>query len=403
MKRKQNGHAGIVFVLILPVLWGITAVCLDASRGLQTKVRLDEAVDSAVIAISADDVKNDQSNAEIVETYISSYLPEAVPGEPEIIVKNCDSISNCTHYDVTANITLDTWFPGGGGVSGFSETIALSGNSHAQKLTSEKPAGLDVIVVADISSSMSDKWEFERKDKHIREAIYRIWDSLDDIDESAKGSIESTYGHVGVESGYITERFGVGRECYMSELTYSGYHDNTAGWNLSKTVEEMFTEKDSSHCIRTPWIIVNPEFLPTPNYRAKTQVVADMEAWGGTSSIDGLIRGVQLLKTGNNKNKLLLMISDAEDTWKQAEKYLELSHRYQWCEKMRDHLSTTNSGEKVNLTFAGLHMGYNNIEWFNTCFGKENIYTSSSVDDFFENIDSLINNAQQQDVGHYVK
>ncbi len=55
---KQSGHAAILFAICVPVLFGVFMLGSDGARALQTKARLEEAAEAAVLAVSAEDSSN---------------------------------------------------------------------------------------------------------------------------------------------------------------------------------------------------------------------------------------------------------------------------------------------------------------------------------------------------------
>ncbi|KIF48821.1 hypothetical protein M445_05660 [Vibrio owensii 47666-1] len=241
LARHQHGHAGILLVILLPVLWGITAFSLDGSRGIQTNVRLGEAVDSAVLAISADDVNVKLTDDILVSNYIQSYVPDAVTVIPNSQITTCEGDTNCIHYSVDASLTLDTWFPGSGTIQGFDETMLVGNSSQAQKGLSGVPASIDVMIVADASSSMVASWGGQQKIDALKAIVYKIADDLTEISKTASTNLMPTLGVVPY-SNHVYRRPS-GSLCGATELTLNGFY-----WNTQAVFDTMFTVKDSSWC-----------------------------------------------------------------------------------------------------------------------------------------------------------
>ena len=62
--RKQSGHAAILFAMIIPGWFGLFTLASDGARAIQTKARIEDASEIAVLAIAAhnDDNKNSQGS-----------------------------------------------------------------------------------------------------------------------------------------------------------------------------------------------------------------------------------------------------------------------------------------------------------------------------------------------------
>lgn len=67
--NKQEGHAAILFVMMVPVLFGVFVLGTDGARAMQDRARLDDALEAASLAIAA----HNDSNKE----------PEPDPDSPE--------------------------------------------------------------------------------------------------------------------------------------------------------------------------------------------------------------------------------------------------------------------------------------------------------------------------------
>lgn len=42
LKKQQSGHAAILFVMCIPVLFGVFTLASDGARALQSKARLED-------------------------------------------------------------------------------------------------------------------------------------------------------------------------------------------------------------------------------------------------------------------------------------------------------------------------------------------------------------------------
>ncbi|MFV8433861.1 hypothetical protein ACNO6Y_25025 [Vibrio owensii] len=404
MKSRQNGHAGIVFVLLLPTLWGLTAFSLDSSRGIQAKVRLGEAVDQAVIAVSARSESDSKLDRALIEEYVTSFIPDSIDVEPTLKLKDCseDLTGNCTRYEVSARAQIDTWFPGGTTITGYDDQIAIADESMAEKLATvvlKDPVALDVVIVADTSGSMVDPFEgaASRMDA-VQHVFSKVISRLEIIDnKNDDPDMSSSFGIVPFTRHY--NGYGSDRPCLMYEtIDIPGYRHI---WDLPRTVEEMFVEKTTcaSYVNSNLARRVNWEVLPTTDYTS-IDLGSIQAREDGTIPVHGFIRGVQLLKRGKNKNKLFILITDAEVEDQYNQKHIDFQKKYKWCDIMRNELSS----DGVNLTFVGMKIGSSeNTEWFDICFGEENIYENNDLDDFFNALDEVMKVESDSDVGHYVK
>lgn len=98
LKEKQQGVAGIIFVMLLPILFGTLMLGVDGVRAMQLKARLDEAVDAATLALAAKGIGNNILDKEIVDGYIREYIPEnAKVSNITIEKKKCKDNPECLH------------------------------------------------------------------------------------------------------------------------------------------------------------------------------------------------------------------------------------------------------------------------------------------------------------------
>ncbi|KIF48820.1 hypothetical protein M445_05650 [Vibrio owensii 47666-1] len=403
MKQYESGHAGIMFVLMLPVLWGITAVSLDSSHGIQTKVRLDEAVDQAVIAVSARPVSDSELDDALIEEYVTSYIPYAHNVKPELTLEDCseDVPNSCTRYKATALADIETWFPGGKTIAGFDEKLSIGGTSKAEKVAVpvNKSVALDVIFVADTSESMAKK-DFGGADSRM-DALHKVFSKviarLDDIDKKNDDpDMRSTFGYVPFTDTHYTLKNG--NTCVGLEAKIDEKYPFT--WDLKWTVDNMFNEKTWCNEPDRYDSPRNFEILPTTDYNS-IDVSIIRPRQGGTIPVHSFIRGVQLLKKGKNKDKLLILFTDGEISDRESnDRHIELQRDYQWCDVMRNELSS----DGVNLTFVGMTIGdVKDTTWFDLCFGEGNTYENNNLDEFFDSIEDVMTFETSTEIGHYVK
>ncbi|MHA7227976.1 TadE/TadG family type IV pilus assembly protein [Vibrio campbellii] len=90
--KKQSGHVGMLFAMIIPILFGVFMLGSDGARALQTKARLEEAAEAAVLAVSAEDSENHT----LAQNYIEHYVYD-VDGIENLKVQrlSCDEMPDC--------------------------------------------------------------------------------------------------------------------------------------------------------------------------------------------------------------------------------------------------------------------------------------------------------------------
>ena len=71
--QKQQGHAAILFVMCIPILFGVFTLASDGARALQSKARLEDAAEAAVLAVSAYG-EEDATSTQTGKDYIGHYL-----------------------------------------------------------------------------------------------------------------------------------------------------------------------------------------------------------------------------------------------------------------------------------------------------------------------------------------
>ncbi|HFQ5441753.1 TPA: hypothetical protein ACGUPU_002814 [Vibrio vulnificus] len=401
MKRNQRGHAGVLFVLILPVLWGITAVSLDGSRGIQTKVRLDEAVDSSVIAVSAADEHVLTSDKALVENYVRSYVNDAVTVAPFVDVSSCGDEGSCVQYDVAANVKIDSWFPGGSTIQGFDESMLVASYAKAQKGTVIASDPIDVVVAMDMSLSMQQPFTGEPGKKRL-DATYEVIDKVVSVlGNAVDGDKKSTLAFVPWGTGYYDEG------CLKHEPVYNekGFNHESHTWDHPATIAKLWQTKDRTHCIKQSWLQMprmNGILYPTPDFNNFSTKVRAMTFDQGTQIGHGIIKGAQLLRQGSNKKRVLIAVTDGQDS--QYSDLLKSINEYGLCKEITRGLSANNAGELFDFTFIfiGLDAHLYPTDWMADCVGEENVYTAETGKEFLDAMLSFTT-ATESDVGQFVK
>ena len=88
-RLKQKGHAALLFVLLIPALFGMFTLGLDGALMLQNDARLNDALEAASLAVAAANDDNDDDgdgvddgkiglgssfNQTLAKAYINEYM-----------------------------------------------------------------------------------------------------------------------------------------------------------------------------------------------------------------------------------------------------------------------------------------------------------------------------------------
>tara|TARA_Y100000588_G_C14134732_1_gene873287 strand:+ start:29 stop:1351 length:1323 start_codon:yes stop_codon:yes gene_type:complete len=427
LRRGQQGHAGILTVLILPALWMLFSMGTDGARGLQDKARLDDALEAAVLAVSAHNDENigtngSQVNKDIVNAYVNAYVTdkESITGV-KITKLDCDNIPDCVsglsngdsrffQYEVTASTKHDSWFSSD---ENFGAQFDVSGSSISRKYQ-DNP--VDVVFVSDFSGSMDNGWSGGNQDKYkdLRDVIASVTVELQKFNDNVNLD-DNTISFVGYNNyTKVTQH-----NCYLDQLKYKTEVKIRRGKirvetrvDYSATVNDVFNEKNASNC-RTENIYPNAKFndiLPTTNFTTFNSTVNTFRPDGYTASHQGLIRGAQLAMQGTNPRRLIVILSDGADLGdnKVANRGTR-SHKgisenlygqYGLCDKIRNDLNsqTTSDGDDVlsRVAVIGFDYDLDSNKGLKDCAGEDNVFKAQNKTEILAKILELIS----EEIGH---
>ena len=419
--HRQQGHAAILFVMMVPVLFGVFVLGTDGSRAMQDRARLDDALEAASLAISAhnDDNESDSSvisgtgssvNKQIAQAYISQYMTDMDEiTKINIERKECNTTSGdtCT-YDATSSdplffqYTVDaktkhiSWF---GGEGALGDNFNVTSQSTARKYQNNT---VDVVFVADFSGSMDDYWNGTVKYLGLLDVIESVLETLDKYNKKSSSSDKNTAAFV---------PFNIGMQLtYEKTCDYLKY-DNY-GWfskyvNYSTTVSDLFSYNGScSNYDRLFHLVDNKsvEYL--------YDEIKDFKPSGNTASFQGVIKAAQVLKSRSNNKKLMIILSDGEETgyfgyWGGRESGNTVAktlygETYQMCQKIRNTLNSSDTdGDGVSdveskIAVIGFNYDVDSNEGLNLCAGSDNVYEAENFDDIRQQILQLI----VEEIGH---
>lgn len=402
--KHQQGHAALLFVMIVPVLFGIFALATDGVRALQSKARLGDAAEVAVLTIAAKNADNhdvdfagsgSRVNRDIATSVIANYFyqqNQILEGELKISKLACDDIPECREglkkggnrfyeYRIEAKTKLNTWFPGNESIIGFGDTFTVGHAAKARKYVNKT---VDVVFVADFSGSMGFAWNGKRKIDALKSVMKSIVDEVEKFDEITDGN-----NTVGI----VPFNFNTKEQSGYRFVNYSYSADWTVRNLWNKGINTSREHGDSSFFYDIPLTNNYKNFISqfnrfTPNH--------------GTASYEGVIRGAQMLKTGKNARRLLIVLSDGQDSGgyhDKAYKHRELNDRH-YCQVIKRGLSEDKNekGEYFTAKLAVIGFDYeiNKDVGLARCVGADNVYKAENEQEILDRILELIS----EEIGH---
>ncbi len=352
----QQGTATIMFILMVPVLFGFFALGIEGSRYIQTRIQLDDAAEVASLALSARGSSDQTANEALAKAYIEALVPDAKNILITVTRRECKDISGCGtpgihdsrgfhfyEYRVSATTTHDSWLPwwNSSGL-GFAPEVSLGTAAVSRKF---QGTAIDVVFVADFSWSMSQKWGSENKIVRLKEIVKDIASEV--ISYSASWQDKNKIALVPF-SNRTYDKNSSGQFCTLIQY----------GKSAADTVSNLFIEKQcsnpkNSQDFHTVALTDSDTQLATQLTAMKTKSFFSCVWRGGggcTASFEGIIRGAQIASKGQNPYRLIVVLSDGEDMPNsETTKHTQLlSHNY--CDKIRAELNkqTTTSGYNVS-------------------------------------------------------
>ncbi|MGF1704308.1 TadE/TadG family type IV pilus assembly protein [Enterovibrio baiacu] len=428
-QKKQRGVAAIMFVVIFPTFFALFVLGVEATRYLQTHARFGDAVEMASLAVAANASTLDSENKKLAKDYAQAYVPDGSIdlSKIRIIKKSCDEIygEQCgkpnvydeeglvfTQYNVVVKSDFTSWYPEDDFAHGFHETVTMGTNAVSRKY---QGFTIDVAFVADFSGSMKDPWNGQTKYQGVIEVISNITEKLESFNESTEQELDGK--RLLNRAAFIGYNLYTSNgSSYFSNVSYTSNASLSREWwtntpriafastianplnTGSKRINGRVSGDDSSY-FRT--VDLTDDF---PNFRS---TINQFSPNHGTASYEGIIAAAKLLEQGENVRKLIIVLSDGEDSVNQNnsndDRYpgYAASRLYNGglCSNILNDLEALEvDGRSVEAKIAVIGFDYNIAEnpGLQTCAGAENVQSANSYQDIYDNILELIS----EEVGH---
>ncbi|QUM81960.1 VWA domain-containing protein [Moritella sp. 5] len=408
--KRQQGHAALLFTIIVPALFGLFILATDGVRALQNKARLGDAAEMAILTIAAANVDNIDSyrpvagaevmegsgsevNRNLVNNIISNYFDHqqlTVEDALKIRKLTCEEIPECREelqhgghhfyeYRVEAKVQSKTWFSGNSSSVGFGDSVTVGHGAKARKSINR---ALDVVFVADFSGSMNDYWKGGKsKIEALKSVVGRFVTEIEKFEK-----MTGEYNTVGIVPYHIATADGPEKLV----INFTNNADATISQIWQKGYVWRPRKADDPLCYDIPL---------THHYESLIKTFNTFEPGYGTSSWEGIIRGAQILKKGNNARRLLIVLSDGLDGRKDIHKSLNDKG---YCQIIKKGLSEgqNEKGENYSAKLAVIGYGYDNKVEDNKgllrCVGADNVYEAEDEKEILDKVLMLMS----EEVGH---
>lgn len=400
--RKQSGHAAILFAMMIPAFFGIFTLASDGARALQSKARLEDASEVAVLAIAAHNADNSGSssgsaiNKQIARDWIGQYMQDMQAiSDIKITKLSCNDITECKEglengesryfqYEIIAKTSHLSWFPGNDSTAGFGESFDVAGAATARKFQSES---VDVMFVSDFSGSMDWKWSGGNSNsRKYQDLITIIGDVIKELKKFNDANITTT-NRVGFTGFNTYTRALANNSCYQNQ------YDRNAG----RTVKKIFDVKRCKN--GSPGYAKFHDIAVTDKYDEFNNSIKYFKPDGGTASYQGIIRGAQIMEAASDPRprRIMIILSDGDDNdAARANKLVEKGMCTEILLKLGN--ANTSDGEAIKTKMAVVGFDYDPATnpSLTKCVGENNVYGANNPEDVLNKILELIS----EEIGH---
>ncbi|MBN8105303.1 TadE/TadG family type IV pilus assembly protein [Vibrio vulnificus] len=157
--RQQTGHAGILFVMMVPFLFGVFFLGTEGARAVQDKARLAEAIETTALVLATENAADVATRDRRAEAFIHYYFPDAEIAQLTIDRTLC-SETNCgmnangspfLEFSVSATIQQTKWF------RSFDKEIDYYNVADFNQARKYQADGFDVTFAVNMSDTMLKK------------------------------------------------------------------------------------------------------------------------------------------------------------------------------------------------------------------------------------------------------
>ncbi|MCG3764265.1 pilus assembly protein [Vibrio cincinnatiensis] len=157
--RYQSGHAGLLFVLIVPFLFGVFFLGTEGARAIQDKARLSEALEVAALVVATEGSIDKDKQEDRAKAYIQYYFPQSEIKSVTVEKTDC-APGSCgvssdgipfLEYRVYAKIRQTKWF------RSFDKNISYYNVSDENKARTYQSDGFDITFAVNMSTTMLEQ------------------------------------------------------------------------------------------------------------------------------------------------------------------------------------------------------------------------------------------------------
>ncbi|HEN3652104.1 TPA: pilus assembly protein, partial [Yersinia enterocolitica] len=178
-KKNEQGAILISFMIILPFFIALMFISFEISHYLQRKAKLSDAIEQATLALTVEnngipDKAQQIKNNALVLSYANAYLPSERFSDPII---NIDDNAHYLGYNAAVTIAYPAKFLSQSPLTNTISDINITDNGVAIKnktIAASEP--MDVVFVADYSSSMESKFLGDSSNKSKIDSLREVFE-----------------------------------------------------------------------------------------------------------------------------------------------------------------------------------------------------------------------------------
>ncbi|MFV8801417.1 TadE/TadG family protein [Yersinia sp. LJYL362] len=424
--KNENGSILLPFITLIPFIIGLLFLSFEISRFIQKKAKLSDAIEQATLALTVENDSNNPNeiqtarNTELVTSYANAYLPSEIFSKPEIEI-----MTHLTHLEYRATATM-SYFPQfltKSPITNTDKNISMTDNAIARKSLFTAPTEkTDVVFVADYSSSMNgyfNSGDTTTKIEELRRIFKRLNNSIlrnDNI--KSIGFVPFTWGtKIIIGDGANNEQY-----ChfpFVPKITIptGNYLKNSNNYDIDLEVtlaiknnidydETIKSITQSRDFINIPMDDINSEVFCLRYSDAHTlrsdgitnEMIEETIAGkteGHTLISSGILSGNDIFRNeSNNKNKLMIILSDGNDndvsSDSPGDRITNKLIKKGMCEKIKEN--------NIRMIFIGIGYIPSGIDW-KKCVGEGNFYLAKNAHELEVDLRQALGSIEIREVG----